>query len=148
MSYTIEQMRAWEPVLHKWVEYVKINRAGEDIPNKYVECQKRVRAARREDFPGVYCAWNDEMLAYIGYSKNVIKRVNWYRFSDFPDCGDLHFTGLRCATPEEAAALEADLIELHKPVQNFRREPKGGQVRAFTNRKRSRYGIANYYGGR
>lgn len=128
MSYTIEQMREWPRVPHKWLDINGYIAEGLDIGGAHKKSKQLYRDARKNDGPGVYCAWNKDRLAYIGYSKTMAKRVNCYWMWDFP--GEVpHFTGLRCETPEEAAALEADLIEIHKPIQNFRKEPKGGQVR-------------------
>jgi predicted GIY-YIG superfamily endonuclease len=83
---------------------------------------------KEPDFVGVYCVWYRTRLLYIGCSKHVLKRIRQHNINFFiwyPS----HVTVARSRSIEEAAELEAELILLHRPVRNTRREPKGGQIR-------------------
>lgn len=98
------------------------------------------------DGPGVYFAYRDEDshhlpeysvngLIYIGYSANVRRRLGEH-WRDRIGPKFLRVTMQRadwisCNSAREAAAFEADLIELLDPPLNRRREPEGGQVRDF-----------------
>lgn len=135
MSYTIEQMSAWQEMPHKYLLLSRMLKDGSLVSteSKWKTFSKMWRALPRDNWPGVYCAWSGETLLYIGYSQHVFKRVAMYNIGDFnPNYSTsrlTRFTALQCASPDEAASLEAQLISLHRPPNNRRIEPKGGQVR-------------------
>lgn len=119
-----------------------------------VQCPREFAPGWRQQFrsavgtgPGVYLAYRDDKLLYVGKSSCLAKRLmyhalNWMSTNE--ECYPTHFELIDTENSEGASELEAELIRSQKPLLNRRMEtgrPAGSSPPTNGRRVYGRYAI-------
>lgn len=81
--------------------------------------------------PGVYLAYNGELLLYVGMSARLADRIEKHHrvwMSASPGMWPTHFGVIDTDSEEQAERIEAELIERHRPPLNRRFEQKRAEA--------------------